>query len=705
MDDKSSGMINPSARFRDDKSSDIVEQFNKLYHVDSLEKYIDDVEDLRALMLHNSPDLPEAYVLDSFIGGLKPGVKPFIKAFKPVSIAQAVEFAILQEETLKVTKGNQNKMYASQVPYATSSKINSSFSALANDKPPLLPNPIKALDNKKMHTGFNKNIRTFRHIPAEVRAEEMAKGLCYYCDQPYDRSHICQFKEAQLFTVEIPGNNGDLMRYEMSEESSENEVEEEEAIEDPKMSVNALSENQGFHTMRVRGVVGNAVVHILIDSGSTRNFLDIEMAKKLKCQCVTIPHQAVTVADGNHLACQQMCKSFSWKMQGQGFITDVLLIPLGSCDMVLGIQWLKTLGSIQWDFNKLEMIFTFQGQQICLKGSSPPKLKVMDIAPSYKMMKNAAQLYFLQLAEVGEIKLEACQLLQTERVPETPSDEEYLKELKQRYINIFEEPKELPPFRGVFDHPIPLELGSGPVNIRPYRYPLKQRDIIEKLIQEMLDKGIIQNISSPFASPVVLVGKKDGVTVFNKLDLRAGYHQMRVKPEDGWMNHIFKPYLRKFVLVFFDDILVYSKDKNTHWRHLEAVFELMQNNLLFAKERVETDPAKISAVSSLPVPTNVKDVRSFLGLAGYYRRFVRNYAIINKPLTEQLKKKGFQWNEESQEAFQKLKQALVSAPVLAVPDFSKQFVIKTDASQKGIGAVLMQDGHPLYFLSRSLGPK
>lgn len=771
-------VIDLSARFRDDKSSDIVEQFNKLCQVDSLEKYIDDFEDLRALMLHNSPDLPEAYVLDSFIGGLKPGVKPFVKAFKPATIAQAVEFARLQEETLKITKGNQGRFYA-----------NSFVPALANEKPPILPNPVKSVDSKKMSVNANKNIRTFRHIPAEVRAEKMAKGLCYYCDKPYDRSHKCQFKEAQLFTVEIPGNNDELWRFEINEELNENEIEEEELTEDPQISVNALSGNQGFHTMRVKGMVGNSVVHILIDSGSTHNFLDINVATKLGCKCVHIPHQAVTVADGNHLACQQMCKSFTWKMQGTTFSTDALLIPLGSCDMVLGIQWLRTLGSIQWDFNKLEMWFTFQGQKVCLKGNSQPKLKVMDKAPSSKMLKNAAQLYFLQLSEVDKVITEKCQILQAEIIRESTAEEEELSRLKQRFSMVFEEPKDLPPLRGVFDHPIPLELGSGPVNIRPYRYPIKQKDIIEKLIQEMLDRGIIQNSSSPFASPVVLVGKKDGswrlcidyrelnrktvknkfpipvieelldelagAAVFSKLDLRAGYHQMRVKPEDvyktafkthtghyeflvmpfgltnapasfqGWMNHIFKPYLRKFVLVFFDDILVYSKDKDKHWSHLEAVFELMRDNMLFAKESkcafgvkrieylghfisqkgVETDPSKISAVNSWPVPTNVKDVRSFLGLAGYYRKFVRNYAIICKPLTELLKKGGFHWTEESQAAFTKLKQALTSAPVLAVPDFSKQFVIETDASQKGIGAVLMQDGHPLSFLSRSLGPK
>lgn len=122
---------------------------------------------------------------------------------------------------------------------------------------------------------------------------------------------------------------------------------------------------------------------------------------------------------------------------------------------------------------------------------------------------------------------------------------------------------------------------------------------------------------------------------------------------------------------------------------------------MISDQGVGTDPSKISAISSWPTPVNVKELRSFLGLAGYYRKFVRNFSIISKPLTELLKKHAiFVWTQAHQQSFSALKYALINSPVLSLPDFSKPFCIETDASGTGIGAVLLQGGHPLAFLSK-----
>lgn len=178
-------------------------------------------------------------------------------------------------------------------------------------------------------------------------------------------------------------------------------------------------------------------------------------------------------------------------------------------------------------------------------------------------------------------------------------------------------------------------------------------------------------------------------------------------------------------MIFFDDILIYSNSLSKHLDHLKLVFEVMRKNSLYAKESkcsfatskveylghyieekgISTDPNKIKAVAEWPKPENLKQLRGFLGLAGYYRRFVKGFGTIARPLTALTKKEVFSWSTEAQDAFKELKKALCEAPVLALPQFDKPFLVETDASESGIGAVLMQEGHPLAYISRHLKGK
>jgi hypothetical protein len=175
-----------------------------------------------------------------------------------------------------------------------------------------------------------------------------------------------------------------------------------------------------------------------------------------------------------------------------------------------------------------------------------------------------------------------------------------------------------------------------------------------------------------------------------------------------------------------DDVLIYSKNLPEHVEHLKQVFQILEQNKLYLKRSkctfaqktleylghiisgggVSTDPAKIAAVQQWPQPTNLKQLRGFLGLAGYYRKFIRQFGVISRPLTNLLRKNiPFVWSPVVNDSFQSLKKALVQAPVLALPDFKKEFVLETDACATGVGAVLMQEGHPLAFFSKALGPK
>lgn len=126
--------------------------------------------------------------------------------------------------------------------------------------------------------------------------------------------------------------------------------ESDKQLTEPVISVSALAGNQNFHTMRVVGVVKNKPLHIFIDSRSTHNFLDLSLAQKIGCTLENIPTQSITVADGNQIVCNHRCVEFAWTMNKKSFVAEVMLIPLGGCDMVLGVQWLSTLGQINWDF-------------------------------------------------------------------------------------------------------------------------------------------------------------------------------------------------------------------------------------------------------------------------------------------------------------------------------------------------------------------
>jgi hypothetical protein len=191
------------------------------------------------------------------------------------------------------------------------------------------------------------------------------------------------------------------------------------------------------------------------------------------------------------------------------------------------------------------------------------------------------------------------------------------------------------------------------------------------------------------------------------------------------MNLIFAPFLRQFVIVFFDDILIYSPTLDAHLQHLETVFQCLKNNdfclkqskCIFAQNSIEylghivsaagvgPDSSKIAAMKDWPVPSNVKQLRGFLGLTGFYRKFVKNYATIAFPLTALLKREAFIWSNQAQEAFDSLKYAMSTAPVLGLPNFEAPFIIETDASGSGMGAVLIQGEHPICYYSKQFCPR
>ncbi|GJX59390.1 putative reverse transcriptase domain-containing protein [Tanacetum coccineum] len=356
----------------------------------------------------------------------------------------------------------------------------------------------------------------------------------------------------------------------------------------------------------------------------------------------------------------------------------------------------------------------------------------------------------------------------------------------ERVSGVPEDLPGLPPTRQV-EFQIDLVPGAAPVARAPYRLaPSEMKELSEQL-KELSDKGFIRPSSSPWGAPVLFVKKKDGSfrmcidyrelnkltvknryplpriddlfdqlqgsSVYSKIDLRSGYHQLRVREEDipktafrtryghyefqvmpfgltnapavfmDLMNRVCKPYLDKFVIVFIDDILIYSKNKQEHEEHLKQILELLKKEELYAKfskcefwipkvqflghvidsEGIHVDPAKIESIKDWTSPKSPTEIRQFLGLAGYYRRFIEGFSKIAKPMTKLTQKKvKFEWGDKQEAAFQLLKQKLCSAPILALPEGSEDFIAYCDASKKGLGAVLMQREKVISYASRQL---
>ena len=354
------------------------------------------------------------------------------------------------------------------------------------------------------------------------------------------------------------------------------------------------------------------------------------------------------------------------------------------------------------------------------------------------------------------------------------------------FSNVF--PEELPglsPHREI-DFAIDVVAGATPTSITLYRMAPVELKELKVQLQELLEKWFIRSSVSPWGAPVLFVKKKDGtlrlcidyrqlnkLTIKNKYPLPriddlfdqlkdasifskiSGYHQLRIKDVDvhktafrtryghyeflvmpfgltnaptafmDLINRVFRLYVDQFVVVFIDDIIVYSKDRENHDTHLRVVLETLRKEQLYAKlskcefwlnevsflghivskEGIRVDPKKIEVVVEWKPPRNVTEVRSFLGLAGYYRRFVKGFSMIATPMTRLLQKNvRFEWGEECRRSFDKLKAFLIEAPVLTQPTCGKEYVIFSDASLNGLGCVLMQEGKVVAYASKQLKP-
>jgi transposase InsO family protein len=575
--------------------------------------------------------------------------------------------------------------------------------------------------------------RPIRRLSQSEMEERRRLGLCFNCNEKFARSHnrVCQ----RIFLLDLADDD-------------EEAATDDEPHQSPLISLLAMAGVWTWEMMQVHIQLGGNRLLALLDSGSTHNFVSSEAAGRTSLKLNPRGNMNVTVANGEKVPCPGVYRNVPFTIDGESFTTNFFALPLARYDVVLETEWLASLGPILWDFRALTMSFWHHDHRVCWTGVAESRAPSVRVCSSYDLF---------------------------------PA-------LLEEFTPVFAEPSGMPPPRHR-DHCINLLPGSTPMAMRPYHYPAAHKDELERQCATMLSQGIIQHSSSAFSSPVLLVKKADGswrfcidyralnaITVkdaypipvvdelldelhgaryFTKLDLRSGYHQVRMRLGDvektafrthdglyeflvmplglcnapatfqALMNDILRPFLRCFVLVFFNDILIYSNSITEHLRHLCTVLTVLLQHQLFVKKSkcdfsvssisylahiisvdgVAMDPEKVRAVTEWPQPRSARAIRGFLGLAGYYRKFIKNFGTIAAPLTALLKKVGFIWTNVTSSAFEELKTAITIAPILAMPNFRQPFVVECDASTHGFGIVLIQDSHPVAFFSRPAAPR
>ena len=510
---------------------------------------------------------------------------------------------------------------------------------------------------------------------------------------------------------------------------------------------------------------------MLFDTGASHCFVTPQLAEKANVRSEPgVSLGFVEVAGGKLLMIHGRVRDVDVQVAGESMPADLIICSVELYDVILGMDWLGKFrahldchrGRVEFDRGKGKLVY---------QGVRPTSGSLtISVMQAERMIERGCETYLATISlpeAVGEAKVQDIRVV-------------------REFQDVFQLLQGLPPSRSD-PFTIELEPGTTPISKAPYRMAPAELAELKRQLEELLSKGFIRPSTSPWGAPVLFVKKKDGsfrlcidyrglnqVTVknryplpridelldqlrgatwFSKIDLASGYHQIPINEVDiqktafrsryghyefvvmpfgltnapaafmRLMNSIFQEYLDEFVIIFIDDILVYSKSLEEHDVHLRVVLVKLREQKLFAKlskcnfwqheigflghvisaEGVSVDLEKVRAISAWPRPGNATEIRSFLGLAGYYRRFVKGFASLAKSMTKLTGKDvPFVWSSECEESFAKLKALLTSTPVLALPDPGEPYVVYTDASGVGLGCVLMQRGKVIAYASRQL---
>ncbi|XP_038986462.1 uncharacterized protein LOC120111962 [Phoenix dactylifera] len=417
---------------------------------------------------------PQSALIGTFLGGLKDEIADEVRMSKPRTLREAISVARMKDE--QITR--RRKQLRTEPVRPTPARF------MAAAPPTSVPTATKQV--------VGSPIKRLLWDEMQRRRE---RGLCFNCNERFTPGHRC--KTPQLFLIENAATTDEEeCTNQPRNEPVMNKLEWEEAEEQAEITLHAFSSWKGPQTMKLLAQVEKQPVTVLVDSGSSHNFISERVARLLRLPVTTTDGFTVRIADGGQLSCHEKHEEVPLEVQGFKFKIILFALPLQGLDIVLGIQWLESLGPVLCDWRNLTMRFSWEGESRLLRGQCHSTTKEISVQSLHKESHGGGALFALTMKRRDQDMDQAT----------LPFD---IKELLDEFTLLFDEPRSLPPARDV-DHRIPLKEGVTAVNVRPYRYAHFQKSEIEKQVAEMLKTGIIRPSQSPFSSPVLLVKKKDG---------------------------------------------------------------------------------------------------------------------------------------------------------------------------------------------------